>query len=426
MVKTEKIHKIGNLFKGDVALWFCTVALMVISCVAVYSAIGLSAISVSHSTPLRMTIKHLLFVVLTFGVVTACSNVNYRFYSKISMAAYLLVLVMLVVMLLLGLGRWFEVAGFSLQPSEFSKVVLICFLSRLISKHQQHEEQGGEARKYYFGIMMVAIGVNALLIFPENFSTAALIIIVCLAMLFQAGVERKKVLLIVLAIAVVGVVFLMYAHRSYIKQRDRDPQVAAMMEAEGSGLLPRLTTWGHRVDAWLNPDPDELTQESMARMAVATGRTMGVGVGNTIQARLMTQAHNDFIYAIIIEEMGWIGGLAVFVLYAVMFYRCLVISYRCKGAYGAYVSMGLGLLIFIQAVVNMFVAVGVLPVTGQTLPLVSYGGSAYLATGIAIGIIQSVANDTKKTERKVEAHQRQQREFQAMVDLANSQMVNSK
>ena len=152
-----------------------------------------------------------------------------------------------------------------------------------------------------------------------------------------------------------------------------------------------------------NVTPEELTQENMARMAIARGGVLGVGVGNTVHARLMTQAHNDFIYAVIIEEMGMVGGIVVFLLYSILYFRCIRLVWRCKGRFGALTVAGMGTVIYLQALVNMSVAVGVLPVTGQTLPFISYGGTAYLFMGCGLGIIQSVAADVYKKESEAKA-----------------------
>ena len=168
-------------------------------------------------------------------------------------------------------------------------------------------------------------------------------------------------------------------------------------------MFERQDTWGHRVYSWINPQPDELTQENMARMAIARGGVLGAGIGNTVHARLMTQSHNDFIYAIIIEEMGLVGGIVVFLLYSILYFRCIRLAWRCKGRFGALTVAGMGTVIYLQALVNMSVAVGVLPVTGQTLPFISYGGTAYLFMGCGLGIIQSVAADVYKKEQEENA-----------------------
>ena len=160
--------------------------------------------------------------------------------------------------------------------------------------------------------------------------------------------------------------------------------------------VARSGTWGHRLQNWLHPNPDELSQENMARMAVARGEFFGCGIGSTIHGRLMTQAHNDFIYAIIIEEAGMLAAIAIFALYVLFYFRCIHIARHCKGTFGSLSVAGLSTMIFLQALVNMSVAVGVLPVTGQTLPFISFGGTAYLFMGFGVGVIQSVAADNKK------------------------------
>ena len=134
----------------------------------------------------------------------------------------------------------------------------------------------------------------------------------------------------------------------------------------------------------------------MARMAIARGKVFGVGIGKTVFARLMTQANNDFIYAIIIEETGMVGGLIILLLYSVFFFRCIKIAFRCQKPFGMLIAMGVGTVIYLQALVNMCVAVGVLPVTGQNLPFISSGGTAYLTMGFGVGLVQAVASSVDK------------------------------
>ena len=165
--------------------------------------------------------------------------------------------------------------------------------------------------------------------------------------------------------------------------------------------MGRSSTWGHRLQSYFeDPDPTVITQENMARMAIARGGVFGKGPGNTIYARLMTQSHNDFIYAIIIEEWGMLGGLLVFILYSIFYFRCIRIAWRCNGRFGALAVVGMGTVIYLQALANMCVAVGALPVTGQTLPFISYGGTAYLFLGCGLGVIQSVAADGEKLKNE--------------------------
>ena len=161
----------------------------------------------------------------------------------------------------------------------------------------------------------------------------------------------------------------------------------------------RSGTWGHRLQAWLHPNPDELSQENMARMAIARGGLFGNGIGTTIHGRLMTQAHNDFIFAIIIEEAGTFAATIILALYAWFYFRCIRIATSCPGTFGSVFVAGMGTLILLQAIINMLVATGVFPVTGQTLPFISHGGSSFLFLGVGMGLIQSVAADNNRRER---------------------------
>ncbi len=386
--------KVTRALKGDQWLWLSVILLMLISLVAVYSAIGLQAITKAYTTPWLATFRHLRFVVITFIIIVGVSNCDYRKLARLSGVFFGFCLCLLVVMLVLG-GRWLNVPHIGrFQPSEFAKVALIILLAKKMSLNKDSLDN-----RYFFIGLMINVAVVAGLILPENFSTSALVVVASLFLMYYGGVKRSYVLRMGAVLIVVGVVFLFYSYQVYQKQV-RMSETMGYVEESSDGLLKRASTWGHRVDSWLFPKPDELTQENMARMAVATGGFVGNGVGNTVHARLMTEADNDFIYAIIIEETGFLGGLGVLLVYLVFFWRCICISNECKGVFGSMVSAGLGTLVFIQAMVNMAVAVGALPVTGQTLPLISRGGTALFAMGIAIGVIQSVAKDNERVRRE--------------------------
>lgn len=376
-------RKLLNPFKGDMAIWVIFICLAIISLIAVYSSVGYTAI-ITHSTPERAFIKHLAFVATTFVVVIALSNINYRRYASLSWFGYLLSVGLLIAVIVLGhdestpgsgTNRWIYLPVINqFQPSELAKIIIIVYLARLLAleKETLHEWKT-------FRNVMIPVFIVAGLILPDNLSTALIIGIVCFAMLRLAPINVgywRKTLLVLAILGTLGIL------------------VGAKMDF---GPLARSSTWTSRIDNWLHFDEDELTQESMARMAVATGKFMGVGIGSTVQARLMTQAHNDLIYAIIMEESGMLGGILVFLLYAFLYLRCIRIAWQCKGTFGSMTVAGLGTLIFLQAAIHMGVSVGALPVTGQTLPFISSGGTAYLCMGLALGIIQSVAHDVNQT-----------------------------
>ncbi|MBR1784392.1 MAG: FtsW/RodA/SpoVE family cell cycle protein [Bacteroidales bacterium] len=378
-----------RLLRGDRGIWAMFILLSVISLVGVYTSIGLYAYSnFSSKTPTALFLRHLIIVCATYVAMIVISHINYRTFSRFALLAYWVTLVLLGVMFVLR-KRWLHVPLIGqFQPSEVAKIVLIIFVARLLSlKKDQLNELGT------FIQLLFVIALPVALVLPGNFSMAALIFLVCFLMMLLGGVNRKywwRVMLV--GLLLVGV----YLTTTY-KRYEKSINTGQAAVEYGIGREP---TWGHRLYAWVNPQPDELTQENMARMAIARGGLVGAGVGNTVHARLMTQAHNDFIYAIIIEETGLLGGLVVFIIYSVLYFRCVKLTWRCKGRFGALTVTGIGTVIYLQAILNMCVAVGVLPVTGQTLPFVSFGGTAYLLMGCGLGVIQSIANDVNAKERE--------------------------
>ncbi len=366
------------------AIWVIFLIMSVISLVAVYSSIGLSAVSAS-STPLRALLKHGVFVLGSWMVVIVVANMNYRRLASLSVVGYLLSVILLVAVFFIGgtdagsgMGRWLVLPGnIRFQPSELAKVVMVVYLARLLAVEKERLAEWPTFRN----ICLLTLLVTGLIL-PENLSTAAILFITCFATMRFSHVNPRlwnRTVLVLVALAVI-VILISSGHSS-------------------NGPLARSETWTSRIDHWLHPDPDELNQENMARMAVASGGFWGVGVGNTVHARLMTQAHNDFIYAIIIEERGMVMGIIVFLLYAILYFRCIKLVWKCSGTFGQLSVAGLGTLIFLQAAIHMGVSVGAFPVTGQTLPFISSGGSAYLCMALALGVIQSVAADVNRKER---------------------------
>ena len=380
--------RLAKIFKGDKTIWVVFFLLSIVSLLAVYSSIGLYAYSAFASkTPTSLFLRHMLIVAVTYVVVAALSHVNYRYFSRFAVLGYWAAIVLLVVMLALNQGRWVRIPVIGqFQPSEIAKVVLIIFLARILALKKNHAGELGQ-----FLMMLIYIAAVVVLVLPENFSTAALIFLAAYLVMYFGGVNKKYWWRLFLVGVVLVIGFLAVSYYKYEKSLNAGVDTEMMIE--------RQETWGHRVYSWINPKTDELTQENMARMAIARGGVARLGIGSTVHARLMTQAHNDFIYAIIIEETGMVGGLFVFALYSIFYFRCVKLTRRCKGRFGALTVAGLGTVIYLQALVNMCVAVGVLPVTGQTLPFISYGGTAYLFLGCALGVIQSVAADVEVQDK---------------------------
>ncbi len=363
-----------NILAGDKALWVIFILMSIISLVAVYSTIGYSAITEFHTTPRTMFVKHLGVVVLGFALIIGLSRVNYRYFSKMSLFGYIISLILVIVVAIMQ-TRWIRIPGVpSFQPSEFAKMVLMIFLARNIAINRDKLDESST-----FWILLGTIVLVCAFVVGENLSTALLIFLAGYILLFFGGVNRRMWWRGFAAFAILGLVAFVVIYFFGDKMD-----------------LFRSTTWGHRLQAWLHPNPNELNQENMARMAVARGGFTGNGIGTTIHGRLMTQAHNDFIYAIIIEEVGMLGAIVIFLLYALFYFRCIRIANACKGLFGSLSVAGIGTVIFLQAFINMAVAVGVLPVTGQTLPFISYGGSSYVFLAMGVAVIQSVAIDNKK------------------------------
>ena len=375
--------KIKNIFRGDTGIWVVFFLLSLVSLAAVYSSIGLEAYTHRGPGPTGLFLKHLAIVVTTYVVIILLSHVNYRYFSRFAVLGYWASLVLLVILMALG-RRWLVIPGMGqFQPSEIAKVMLIIFVARIIALKKEQTQDLGT-----FIQLLLYIALVAGFVMPENFSTAALIFISCYIMMYLGGVNKKYWWRVFAVGAVLAVGFLAFSYYRYEK--------SVISGETQEHVIERQTTWGHRVYSWINPQEDELSQENIARMAVARGGLFGKRVGNTIHGRLMTQAHNDFIYAIIIEESGFLGGLVVFILYAIFYLRCIRLAKRCPGKFGKLTVAGMGTVIYLQALVNMSVAVGALPVTGQTLPFISYGGTAYLFLGCGVGVIQAVAADTNK------------------------------
>ena len=382
-----------NLFRGDKVIWVVFFLLSVISLIAVYSSIGRQAASIDGYTPAGMFVKHLAFVLATYVAIILLSRVGYRSFSRVAQLGYFGSIALLVLTLVMAkakggnaaddAARWLSIGGISLQPSEIAKVALLIFVARLLTVKKETV-----ATKEVFWNILIYIGIVVGLVVFENFSTAALIFLACYLVMYLGGVNRKRWWLMLAAMVVCVGIYMGYNYGRY------KHSVEMAVEMKDQSLVKRSNTWGGRIYRWLNPDPEAVTQENRARMAVARGGVGGQHVGSTIHGRLMTQAHNDFIYAIIIEETGFLGGLVVFLLYAILYLRCVRLAKRCPGRFGKLSVAGIGTVIYIQALVNMGVAVGALPVTGQTLPFISYGGTAYLFLGCGLGVVQAVAVDT--------------------------------
>lgn len=385
--------------RGDKVIWIVLIILSLISLVEVYSSIGKFAYDKEINT-MFLFVKHLGIICVTYVAMILISRINYQYFARLSQLGYYISVAALIATFAIyiifgsskGAGRWLEIPGLGqFQPSEIAKFILIVYTARMIAKAKDTIKELDTFKKLMFPIVLIPA-----LIFPQNFSTASILFVSCFVMLFLGNVNTKYWF----RVAGVGAVLTIIAFCVMINKAENENQE---IEANGSGVeMFRNDTWTQRIIDWRDDDKKVNTQINTARKAIATGYITGVLPGNTIQGRLLSESHNDFIYAIIIEELGFIGGLGILFLYSVLFFRCIVIARNCNSTFCALTVSGLGLLIYLQALINMGVAVGYLPVTGQTLPFISYGGTSYLFTGCAIGIIQSICQSTKNEEENLE------------------------
>ncbi|MBK7098746.1 MAG: FtsW/RodA/SpoVE family cell cycle protein [Sphingobacteriales bacterium] len=384
---------------GDKVIWALVVLLTLVSLLAVYSATGSLAYKNYKGNTEIYLLKQVLFILIGFAIVYFAHRVNYNIYSKVALFLFLVSIPLLVYTLFFGVKmnegtRWIRlpIINMTMQTSDLAKLALFMYLARLLSRKQHIIK---DFKKGFLPVI-TPIAITCLLIAPANLSTALLLGASCLALLFIGRVNTKH-LLMVIGIAMIPIIMLISAA---IARHNKGDDIGATSQTSAnkkasSGLLVRVDTWIGRVENFMyggkEADNDEMYQVNQAKIAIAKGGFVGVGPGNSTTRDYLPQAYNDFIFAIIIEEYGLFGGAFIVFIYIVFLYRCIRIFKKCPYAFGAFLVLGLSFTLAIQAMVNMAVTVNLFPVTGVTLPLVSMGGSSFLFTCLAIGIILSVS-----------------------------------
>lgn len=358
-------------------IWMTAMILGVISLLAVYSSISSLAFKREGGSTLHFLMKHGIMLVTGGVIMYYASLLKYSMYSRLSQLAIGVVAALLLLTLLLGsnindASRWITIPiiNQSFQTSDLAKVVLIVYLARVIGKQQDKEWTFRDVLVN----LMVPIGVICGLILPANFSTAALLFLLCMIIMFIGEVPIKWLLTIV-GLAVGSFVLLVIAN-----------------EALGLDVLPRVETWTNRVSNFGGDDRNANYQVEHAKIAIASGGLLPNGPGSGNSRNWLPHPYSDMIYAFIIEEYGSIiGGLGLLLLYLILLFRAVKIAGRCDKKFGSLVAVGLSLMMVLQAMINMAVAVDLVPVTGQPLPLVSMGGTSIWFTCLAIGIVLSVS-----------------------------------
>ena len=383
---------LNKLIKGDRVIWTVLLLLSLLSMLIVYSATGALAFRQKGGNTLFFLVRQMVFLGLGFGLIILMVNIiQVKFYSIISrvlVIASILLLALAIGMKITGLagdstGRTLNLGFLSFQPAEVAKLGLIMFAAKMLGIEQNSKEGLGKA---FWRIMFFTVIICGMIAY-SNVSTAMLLFATIFSMMFIGRIPFRY--LMILVAAGIGFILMVYAYGDKMGR-----------------IWARFPTAQARIERFVHGDPAAekgITQADYAKLAIYEGGIIGKGPGNSDVANYMAAAYNDFIYAIIIEEYGlFIGGAGVLFLYLVFFFRGITIVRRTTRTFPAFLVTGLTLLLTFQAMINMGVSAGVIPVTGQPLPWVSMGGTSLLFTSVAFGCILSVSYQNQK-DKKVEA-----------------------
>lgn len=398
------MRELINNLKGDKGIWSFVMLLALISFMPVFSASTNLVYVIGKGSTIGYLVKHLVHIFIGFGLIYFVHKVPYHYYKGISQIALPIVGLLLVYTFFQGTvidganaSRWIKVPfiGVTFQTSSLASIVLMVYVARYLAKMEGKDVTFKASLIELWAPVFIILA----LILPANFSTAALIFSMVSMLVFVGRYPLRYLGTIVAA----GIIMLLL--------------FVAFAKAFPKAMPNRVDTWMKRLERFTSDKPNEDDyQIEKAKIAIASGQVYGLGPGKSVQKNFLPQSSSDFIFAIIVEEYGLAGGLAVLFLYLMLFFRFLVTAHKAKSLFGKLLIVGLGFPIIFQALINMGVAVELLPVTGQTLPLISSGGSSIWMTCISIGIIISVTK--KEEEIAQEAAEKEEREaaLQRMID----------
>ncbi len=373
--------------RGDRYIWLIAGLLMLASTLLVYSATGSLAHRQRNSDTEYFLFRHIGISGLGLILMFAVHHIPYKYFGRIAQFGWIPAILLLLYTLMKGTelndaSRWVEIPllGVSFQSSEWARFAIVLFLARFLSRHQEEIDQW----KAIFLPLILPVGLTFLLIAPDNLSSAALFLLVVLLMLGVGSVRFKHLFVLIFGCAFFISTFVAIAyHFDWFRSK----------------------TWVSRIETFLSSDlsrePEQITH---ARIAIVTGGLLGKGPGKSTQRNFLPQAYNDFIYATLLEEYGIVGGAVICILYLGLLLRVLRAIHRSDNLFGSLLAAGLTMMLTVQALANMAVAVGLVPVTGQSLPLVSWGGTSVLFTCISLGIILSVCRDANSDPYQERQH----------------------
>ena len=365
--------------RGDRMIWAITALLAIFSFLPVYSAASSLAYSIGAGHTFSYFIKHFFHLFLGFLIIYAVHRVPYRYFNGLSVLMFPVIVVLLILTISQGstigganASRWIQipVVSISFQPSTLAALLLMVFSARFLSKlNPQEFSFKNSIVKFWLPVFLILI-----LILPANFSTTALIFSMVLMLAFVAGYPLRYLGLIFGSGIITLALFI------------------ALAKIFPNSMPNRIDTWNNRIsNFWGGQETRQDYQIEKAKIAIASGKIYGVGPGKSIQKNFLPESSSDFIFAIIIEEYGLFGGLFLLLLYLLLLFRIVIVAQKSESEFGKLLSIGVGIPIVFQAFINMGVAVELFPVTGQTLPLISSGGTSIWVTCLAIGIILSVS-----------------------------------
>jgi cell division protein FtsW len=382
------VKTIFQHIKGDKTIWAIVAVLAIFSFMPVYSASTNLVYVVGSGSTLGYLIKHMVLLIMGFAIIYGVHKIPYRYFSGGSVLMLPIVIVLLVFTLAQGntigganASRWIRIpfVGIGFQTSTLAGLVLMVYVARYLAKNKEKQIKFKESLLQ----LWLPVAAVLILILPANFSTTAIIFVMILMVTFIGGYPIKYIGFIIGA----GVLALAF--------------FVLVAKAFPDAMPNRVQTWQSRIESFSNDDAKEAYQVEKAKIAIATGGPVGLGPGKSVQKNFLPQSSSDFIFAIIIEEYGLLGGILIVSIYFLLFFRIFVVVKKTTTIFGTLLVIGVGFPIIFQATINMAVATNLFPVTGQTLPLISSGGTSIWMTCFALGMILSVSASKEETEEDI-------------------------
>lgn len=382
------MRQIFQHIKGDRTIWAVVAILAIFSFIPVYSASTNLVYVVGNGSTLGHLVKHIVLLLMGFAIIYGIHKVPYRYFSGGSVLMIPVVIILLIVTLSqsttiggANASRWIRIpfVGVGFQTSTMAGLVLMVYVARYLAKNKEKKIVFKESLLQ----LWLPVGIILILILPANFSTTAMIFVMILLLTFIGGYPLKYIGNII-GVGLVSLAFFILIAKAF------------------PDLMPnRVNTWQSRIENFSKPEKAENYQVEKAKIAIATGGLTGKGPGKSVQKNFLPQSSSDFIYAIIVEETGMAGGIVVIFFYFLLLFRIVITAKRATTIFATLLVIGVGLPIIFQSIINMAVAINLFPVTGQTLPLISSGGTSIWMTCFALGMILSVSGSKNETEESI-------------------------